>query len=212
MPGFFLFRRPIIQDGVAEMSLSFMFVLNCALLGVGLSMDAFSVSMVNGLNEPRMGVRRGCAVAGVYAFFQALMPMTGWVCVRTIVEIFRSFQKAVPWIALILLLGISGKMVLEGLRGGREDCAAPRLTPGALFLQGVATSIDALSVGFTIAAYDCAAALAASLIISTVTFAVCGAGLLIGKKIGTALSGRATILGGVILIGIGLEIFAAGVL
>ena len=192
MPGFFLFRRPIIQDGVAEMSLSFMFVLNCALLGVGLSMDAFSVSMVNGLNEPRMGVRRGCAV--------------------TIVEIFRSFQKAVPWIALILLLGIGGKMVLEGLRGGREDCAAPRLTPGALFLQGVATSIDALSVGFTIAAYDCAAALAASLIISTVTFAVCGAGLLIGKKIGTALSGRATILGGVILIGIGLEIFAAGVL
>ena len=76
----------------------------------------------------------------------------------------------------------------------------------------MATSIDALSVGFTIAAYDCAAALAASLIISAVTFAVCGAGLLIGKKIGTALSGRATILGGVILIGIGLEIFAAGVL
>lgn len=197
---------------MAEVNLNFMFVLNCALLGVGLSMDAFSVSMVNGLNEPRMRARRGCAVAGVYAFFQALMPMAGWVCVRTIVEVFCSFRKIVPWIALILLLGIGGKMVFEGLRGGREDRAALRLTPAVLFLQGIATSIDALSVGFTIANYDCAAALAASLIISAVTFVVCAAGLLIGKRIGTALSGRATILGGAILIGIGLEIFADSVL
>lgn len=197
---------------MAEVNLNFMFVLNCALLGVGLSMDAFSVSMVNGLNEPHMSARRGCAVAGVYAFFQALMPMAGWVCVRTIVEVFCSFRKIVPWIALILLLGIGGKMVFEGLRGGREDCAALRLTPAVLFLQGIATSIDALSVGFTIANYDCAAALAASLIISAVTFAVCAAGLLIGKRIGTALSGRATILGGAILIGIGLELFADSVL
>lgn len=194
------------------MSLNFMFVLNCALLGAGLSMDAFSVSLVNGLNEPHMSVRRGCAVAGVYAFFQALMPMAGWVCVRTIVEFFCSFRKIVPWIALILLLGIGGKMVLKGLRGGRGNCAALRLTPAVLFLQGVATSIDALSAGFTISAYNCAAALAASLIISAVTFTVCAAGLLIGRRIGTALSCRATILGGVILIGIGLEIFAAGVL
>ena len=103
------------------MSIGFMFLFNSVLLGVGLAMDAFSVSLANGLNEPQMGNRRMCGIAGVFAFFQALMPMTGWVCIHTIVNHFRSFEKLVPWIALVLLLYIGGSMLKEGIKGGDEE-------------------------------------------------------------------------------------------
>lgn len=186
------------------------FILESMLLGVGLAMDAFSVSLANGLNDVKMKPARMCGIAGVFAFFQALMPMTGWVCVHTIVEYFQSFQKFIPWIALILLGYIGGKMLYEGIKGGEKVEETGRLTFGALMVQGVATSIDALSVGFTIAEYDWIAALSASLIIAAVTFIICMCGLLLGKKFGTRLAGKATILGGVILILIGIEIFING--
>ena len=192
------------------MSIGFMFLFNSVLLGVGLAMDAFSVSLANGLNEPQMGTRRMCGIAGVFAFFQALMPMTGWVCVHTIVELFSSFEKFIPWIALALLGYIGGKMLVDGIKDEEAEEAA-ELSVGALLMQGIATSIDALSVGFTISEYGWLMALAASLIIAVVTFFICMAGLRIGKKFGTKLSGKASILGGIILIGIGLEIFISGV-
>ncbi len=131
----------------------FLFFFNSALLGVGLAMDAFSVSMANGLHDPKMSVRRMCSIAGTFGVFQAVMPMTGWVCVHTIVELFSSFEMFIPWIALILLAYIGGKMLLEGIRG-EETEEVIELSAGALFVQGVATSIDALSVGFTISEYD----------------------------------------------------------
>ena len=193
------------------MSIGFMFLFNSVLLGVGLAMDAFSVSLANGLNEPQMGTRRMCGIAGVFAFFQALMPMTGWVCIHTIVSHFQAFEKLIPWIALVLLLYIGGSMLKEGLAGGgaeEERCGVGFM---ALFIQGVATSIDALSVGFTIAEYDFFLALLDALIISMVTFVICLCGLHIGKKVGVKLAGKANILGGVILIFIGLEIFVTGV-
>ena len=193
------------------MEWSFLFFLNSALLGVGLAMDAFSVSMANGLHDPKMSVKRMYIIAGTFGVFQAVMPMTGWICVHTIVELFSSFEAFIPWIALILLAYIGGKMLLEGIRGEEAEEAA-ELSAGALFMQGVATSIDALSVGFTISEYGWLMALTASLIIALVTFVICMAGLRIGKKFGTKLSGKASILGGVILIGIGLEIFLTGVL
>ena len=184
--------------------------LNSALLGVGLAMDAFSVSMANGLHDPGMSRKRMCIIAGTFGVFQAVMPMTGWVCVHTIVEMFSSFETFIPWIALALLGYIGGKMLIDGIRGEETEEAAA-LSAGALFMQGVATSIDALSVGFTIAEYGWLMALAASGIIAVVTFFLCMAGLRIGKKFGTKLSGKASVLGGVILIGIGLEIFISGV-
>lgn len=192
------------------MEWSLLFFLNSALLGVGLAMDAFSVSMANGLHDPKMSVKRMYIIAGTFGVFQAVMPMTGWICVHTIVELFSSFEAFIPWIALILLAYIGGKMLLEGIRGEEAEEAA-ELSAGALFMQGVATSIDALSVGFTISEYGWLMALTASLIIALVTFVICMAGLRIGKKFGTKLSGKASILGGVILIGIGLEIFISGV-
>lgn len=195
------------------MSWSFTFFFNSVLLGVGLAMDAFSVSLANGLNEPTMRRGRMLGIAGVFAFFQALMPMAGWVCIHTIAQIFQSFEKLIPWIALALLGFIGGKMLVEGLRGGdQEESRSTRLGLGALLVQGVATSIDALSVGFTIAEYNWLMALVCSLIIAAVTLPICLGGLVLGRKFGTRLAGRAQILGGAILIFIGLEIFISSLL
>ena len=189
------------------MELNFVFFFNSILLGVGLAMDAFSVSLANGLNEPCMKRGKMCGVAGMFAFSQALMPLIGWVCIQTIVQYFRFFETMIPWIALILLSYIGGKMLLEGIQE-KDPCKEnPAVCFYALIVQGIATSIDALSVGFTIAEYNLLMALAAAGIIAAVTFAICMGGLYIGKKAGTKMSGKAGILGGVILIAIGLEIF-----
>ena len=193
------------------MEWNFIFFFNSALLGVGLAMDAFSVSLANGLNEPKMKKNKMCGVAGVFAFFQALMPMIGWVCVHMLVQYFKAFEKFIPWIALILLLFIGGKMLIDGIKNKDGEVEKTGVGLAALFVQGVATSIDALSVGFTISEYGFLMAFVCALIIAVVTFIICIAGLFIGKKVGTKLSGKANILGGVILIFIGIEIFVTGV-
>ena len=204
----FLFIK--IQEKV-KMEWSFMFFFNSILLGVGLAMDAFSVSLANGLNEPNMKRGKMCGIAGVFAFFQALMPMLGWICVHTIVQYFKAFEKLIPWIALILLLFIGGKMLIDGIKGNEEENEKSGVGFAALLIQGVATSIDALSVGFTISDYGFVMALVCSLLIAAVTFIICMAGLCIGRKFGTKLAGKASILGGVILIFIGIEIWVTGV-
>ncbi len=188
-----------------------MFFVNAILLGVGLAMDAFSVSLANGLRAPHMGAGKMCTIAGTFGAFQAAMPLLGWVCVHTIVQYFRTFEKCIPFIALALLLFIGGKMLIEGIRGGETE-EAEAVSFGGLLVQGIATSIDALSVGFTIAEYDFWHALTAALLISVVTFGICIGGLFLGKRFGMRFSGKATILGGVILILIGLEIFLTGIL
>lgn len=195
------------------MEWSFGFVIQSVMLGVGLAMDAFSVSLANGLNESKMKVKRMCLIAGVFAFFQALMPLTGWFCVHNLVKFFAVFEKFIPWIALILLAFIGGKMVLEGIQNKEEDSEEGGSGLGfkLLLLQGVATSIDALSVGFTISEYGFIMAFASALIIAAVTFVICMAGIVIGKEFGTKLANKASILGGVILIIIGFEIFITGV-
>ena len=180
------------------------------MLGTGLAMDAFSVSVANGLAEPGMRKRRMCAIAGVFASFQALMPMTGWICVHTIVLCFKAFEKAIPYIALILLAFIGIKMIIEGVRGGNDD-EISKIGKSTLLIQGVATSIDALSVGFAIADYDLTMALICAAIIATVTFIICMFGLVIGRRFGTKLSGKADIIGGIILVLIGIEIFFTGI-
>ena len=194
------------------MNLSFGFFLKSVSLGVGLAMDAFSVSLANGLNEPQMRRRKMCGIAGMFAFFQALMPVIGWICIHTIVNYFKSFESLIPWIALVLLSYIGGKMLYDGIKGTTEDTGECCLGFSGLIIQGIATSIDALSVGFTIASYDFAAALISALIIALVTFIICMCGLVIGRKAGTKLAGKAGILGGVILIIIGIEIFITGII
>ena len=192
------------------MDLSVQFFLTSILLGIGLAMDAFSVSLANGLNEPCMRRRKACGVAGIFAFFQFAMPMLGWVCVATVAQLFGVFEKFIPWIALGLLGFIGGKMLAEGIKRKDEPvccCEKDGIKLGALIMQGIATSIDALSVGFTIAEYNVWEALLACGLIGLVTFFICFAGIEIGKKAGVKLAGKAGIFGGVILILIGLEIF-----
>ena len=196
------------------------FIFNSVLLGVGLAMDAFSISVANGIVEPDMRKTRMFKISGVYAVFQFLMPLIGWFLVTTVAEIFTAFHRFIPWIALFLLLFIGGKMVFEGIKdkkqGGKKEKEevkeAKKLTWGALIVQGVATSIDALSVGFTIADYSFLRAFASSLIIGVVTLVICLLGLIFGKKIGAKFVSTATIIGGVILILIGIEIFVKGFL
>ena len=193
------------------MQWSFVFFLNSMLLGIGLAMDAFSVSLANGLSEPQMKAGRMNVIAGTYSFFQFAMPMIGWVCVHTIVERFRAFEKFVPWIALALLGYIGGEMLVKGIRKeeSREHSEGEKphaITAGKLLVQGVATSIDALSVGFTIEQYEFPMALTASVIIAVVTHGLCLGGLAIGRKFGVRLADKASIVGGLILIGIGIEI------
>ena len=196
-------------------------IITSVLLGAGLAMDAFSVSIANGLADSGMRMRRMLSIAGTFAGFQFLMPMTGWFLVTKAAEKFEWFRPLIPWIALVLLLIIGGGLLKDGIEelraektGGSEETGpseAAKLSFGALMMQGVATSIDALSVGFTTADYNTMQALVSSLIIGIVTLFICLAGLRIRRRLGELLAGRASILGGLILIGIGLEIWVKGV-
>ncbi|MBR3150268.1 MAG: manganese efflux pump [Eubacterium sp.] len=190
--------------------MNLMFFVNSILFGFGLAMDAFSVSVANGLSEPKMRRRKAVTIAGTFAFFQCVMPLIGWAAVHFVVSYFKKVEPFIPYVALILLLYIGGKMVYESiLSKGEEEKAA--LGAGTLFVQGIATSIDALSVGFTTQSYGLTDAFISALIIGVVTFGVCVAGIKIGKVFGDRFSSRATLLGGIVLIGIGIEIFIKGV-
>ena len=193
------------------------FIGNSILLGVALAMDAFSVSVAHGLTSPDMKSSGMMSVAGVFAGFQFLMPMIGWICVHTVAEQFAAFEKLVPWIALILLAALGINMIREGVgkkknAPGGETSSGLRLTAGVLLVQGIATSIDALSVGFTISEYGVLMAFFASVIIAFVTFVICSIGVKIGQKIGARCTSYATIFGGLILIAIGIEIFVRDLL
>ena len=98
------------------MSLTVSFIINSIILGAGLAMDAFSVSLANGLNNTKMKAAEMGRIAGCFAFFQWFMPLAGWACIHTIVLYFRSFQMFIPWIALVLLSYIGGKMIFEGIK------------------------------------------------------------------------------------------------
>jgi len=193
-------------------------ILNSIALGIGLAMDAFSVSIANGLAEPDMAIKKVLAFASVFGIFQGVMPLIGWTCVHYFLEAFNAFSKYIPIIALALLAYIGGKMLKEGIEAVKsENSDMPEPISGAslfgyLMIQGIATSIDALSVGFTIANYNTNEAHISALIIAVLTFIICFAGVFLGKKIGEKFAGKATIFGGIILIGIGLEIFISSLL
>ena len=187
-------------------------ILNSIFLGFGLALDAFSVSVADAMANPGMKKRRKFSIALTFAVFQTLMPLIGWICVKTIADKLTIFQKAVPYIALILLAYIGIKMIIESRKGGEEENeGVAALTFATLMIQGIATSIDALSVGFAIADYSSLEALVSTLIIGITTFIICIFGLELGKKVGKAFSDKATLFGGCILIIIGLEIFIKGV-
>lgn len=193
------------------MKFDFVFFLNSILIGAGLAMDAFSVSLANGLNEPEMKPGKMNAIAGTFGIFQALMPLIGWICVHTIVRIFSSLRAFIPWIALVLLVYIGIKMIVDGVRNKDGSTKTPAVGAAALLIQAIATSIDALSVGFAVSDYSFPMALVESVIIGAVTYVLCLLGIKLGRTVGTKLAGKAGIIGGVILILIGIEIFLKGI-
>lgn len=193
------------------MSEGVLFFVSSFFLGQGLAMDAFSVSVANGLNEPEMKKRRMYLIAGVFAGFQALMPMIGWFGIQTILQKFQEFSRLVPVIAFVLLSWIGIKMILEGLKEKQSEEITEKLTLPFLLIQGFVTSIDALSTGFAIAELSFTMALTAAFIISMVTFVVCMIGLWIGRKLGDKFLGKASIFGGMILVIIGLEILLTSI-
>lgn len=207
-------------------------------LGVGLAMDACAASMTNGLNEPQMKPGKATLIAAMFGFFQAMMPMIGWICVSLVATSFEKFTVCIPYVALVLLTVIGGKMLYDGVKASKsdktnqqntqEDNASDsdvpakrlggKLTLGVLFVQAIATSIDALSAGFSLAdiagnnaGEDWWKALISVGIIAVVTFTISLGAVYLGKKFGDKLGNKAQILGGVILIAIGLEIFISGI-
>lgn len=190
-------------------NMNFLFFLNSALFGIALAMDAFSVSIANGMNEPNIKVKKAFLISGIFAFFQALMPLIGWLCVHTILEKFSIFEKFIPYIALGLLSFLGIKMILDGRK--KDDDKKVVIGFIGLIVQGIATSIDALSVGFTIANMVFIEALVCCLIIAIITFIICFIGVYIGKKFGNKFDDKAELIGGIILIIIGIEIFLTNI-
>ena len=187
--------------------------LNAFLLGIGLSMDAFSVSIIDGLSYPSLTNPKRFKIATIFALFQFLMPLIGWYCVHYLFEAFNNLQFLFPWISLILLGYIGGKMLYEGFKKDKEEeeIITSSLTIKELILQGIATSIDALSVGFTIASYNFLDATLSSLIVGLETLVLCLLGLRFGQMFVDKFALKANIFGGIILIVIGIQIFIKGI-
>lgn len=174
-------------------------------------MDACAVSMTNTMNEPQMKKSKMALVAGTFGVFQCLMPLIGFFVGHAMLSL---IEKFIPWIALILLGIIGGKMIFEGIKNRKdiENKTGKILKFPALLIQAIATSIDALSVGFTIANYTIAMALVCTAIVGVVTFFLSLAGLALGKKFGIKLGNEAQLVGGIILVLIGIEIFLKGII
>ena len=196
------------------MDLSLVFFINSIGLGIALAMDAFSVSLANGMNEPCMKRKKMLFVALVFGLFQGVMPLIGWGLVHSIASAFSVVEKFIPWIALLLLSFLGVKMIVEAVKedDDEEEDSCKKQGLALILVQGVATSIDALSVGVTTSEYNFFNAGLSSLIIAVITFAICYVGIILGKKFGTKFSKNAAIFGGVILILIGIEIFLTGIL
>ncbi|OQB12406.1 MAG: putative manganese efflux pump MntP [Firmicutes bacterium ADurb.Bin193] len=172
-------------------------------IAVGLSMDAFAVSLVNGMTMLKLKARQALVIALFFGFFQGLMPSLGYAAGVGFTKYINAFSH---WIALFVLLIIGGKMVYEGIKCRNEKCAIKVFCLKLIAIQAVATSIDALMTGVTFAAGG-VSLFTAVLIISPITFVISYAGVYVGKKFGDLFKSNSEILGGVILIIIGLKIF-----
>ena len=180
------------------------------LIAVGLSMDAFAVSICKGLNMRKINYKHACIIGGFFGVFQAVMPLVGWVLGKQFEQYITSIDH---WIAFALLAFIGGKMAIEALKGDEEDEKnddKDKLDYKELFVLAVATSIDALAVGITFAFLQ-VSIIPSVLLIGVTTFVLSVVGVAIGNKFGTKYKSKAEFVGGVILVCIGLKILLEGV-
>ena len=176
--------------------------LELFLIGVGLSMDAFAVSVCRGLSMERMRWRQGGIIALLFGGFQAAMPLAGWALGR---QFERYIVSVDHWIAFGLLGYIGGKMIWDAFHEGADTCPAG-FDLKELLMLAVATSIDALAVGVTFALLPDVHILSAVSLIGAATFLLSALGLKVGNVFGLRYKARAELAGGVILILMGLKI------
>lgn len=181
------------------------------LIAVGLSMDAFAVSVGNGLSMKKNNPKAALAIAFSFGLFQALMPTAGYFLGSAFEDVIKEFDH---YIALIFLGFIGGKMIYDGIKelragkkGEKTEEKAFKLSFGILIIQAIATSIDALIVGVSFAALPDVNILAAVALIGITTFTLSIIGVFFGKKFGQLIGSRAEIFGGIILVAIGLKVF-----
>ncbi len=189
-------------------------------IGIALSMDACAVSMTNGMQDCKMCVKRVLLIGLFFGFFQALMPLIGYFVTGVVAGVFMdAFERISSWVSFLLLGFLGGKMIFEGVQDwvrakkGETDKEekAEKLSCGKLFVQAIATSIDALAVGVTLQMEMINGNLALGIwssvgIIGISTFILSVIAVYIGKGIGDKLADKATLFGGVVLVGIGLKI------
>ena len=181
------------------------------LTSVSMAVDATTVNAANGLEEPDMKVSKMAFIAGVFGLMQFLMPCIGYF----IGYIFKSFLEAwIPWIGFILLTLLAIKTFIDWLkeRKGEEEIEKKKIGFGTIMLQGVATSIDALCIGFVYLSLTIPYALLAFGIIGIVTFLMSFASVLLAKKVAGPLSKWAGLLAAIIFLCIGIKILLEGIL
>lgn len=190
-------------------------ILSLLVTSVGLAMDAFAVSVVSGVAEREMKAAHMLRIAAAFGVFQAAMPLLGWLGGVTLSSLIERWDH---WIAFVLLGFIGGKMIYEVYKkpDGQKEHPFRGHEWGTLLAMSIATSIDALVTGVVlptiIAANAAKACISACMLIGAVTFLLCLAGILIGKKCGAMFKRSASVLGGLCLIGIGVKILLESIL
>ena len=184
------------------------FIINSILLGFGLAMDAFTVTIANTISVTNLKKSKIYFMSIMFGFFQFIMPVIGYVIVRYISIKISYISNIIHIIAFILLLIIGIKMIYESISNKIDSDieSTSDISIITIIIQAIATSIDAMSTGFAFAKYNIEQVLVASFIIAIVTFILCIVGAAIGKKFGLLLARKAKIYGGIILILIGLKI------
>lgn len=179
--------------------------LELLLTGVALAMDAFAVSMCKGLAMKKLNIKNGLIIALFFGVAQGIMPVIGWLLGTQFEKYITSIDH---WIAFALLVFIGAKMLWDVFRGEEDDPEKDaRMDLRELFILAIATSIDALAVGITLAFIPPVTGIAgAASIIAAVTFIICLAGVVIGNLFGVRFKTKAQIAGGVVLILIGVKI------
>lgn len=183
-----------------------MTLLEIFLVGIGLSMDAFAVSICKGLAMPAVNKKQALLIGAYFGVFQALMPLAGWLLGS---QFARHVTKLAPWIAFVLLAWIGGSMLRESLSKKEEDeeVEPVELRHKELFLLAVATSIDALAVGVSFSMVELSVSIgAAAALIGCTTFAISVGGVFVGHIFGARYKNRAEFVGGAILLLIGVKI------
>ena len=198
-------------------------IIDVILIGIGLSMDAVAVSVSNGIADSKMKWRKILLIAGAFGIFQGIMPFLGYL----LGSVFARFISMIaPYLAFALLGFIGGKMIIEAIRDMKnpdketleeEGKAKEKLTIGILLIQAVATSIDAFAVGVNMACYESCGNMSiavwlACIIIACITFILCTVAVLVGKKTGDVFSDKATLVGGIILVVIGIKMLIEGII